>query len=113
MDAGTGRGHERRSGVGRGRNGLDDVAAGAGGSAGDEWLGAADAGEGSGGRHGAEPDGAGDGPGEAEAIEVDEVADEVRARGEERVGVGVRELDVGGVEAVGEVEEEAVGGGEE
>jgi len=45
---------------------------------------------------------------------VDEVTDEVRARGnEERIGVGGRELDVGGVATVGEVEEEAVGGEEE
>ena len=35
---------------------------------------------------------------------MDEVSDEVRARGEEeRVGVGGGQLDVGGVEAVGEV----------
>ena len=33
-------------------------------------------------------------------------------RWEEGVGVGVGELDVGGVEAVGELEEEAVGGPE-
>jgi hypothetical protein len=92
---------------------LDDVAAGAGGGAHDEGLGVADAGEGSGGGHGAEADGEGDGAREAEAVEMDEVPDEVRARGEERVGVGGGQLDVGGVEAVGEVEEGAVGGEEE
>ena len=42
------------------------------------------------------------------------MSDEVWARGEEeRIGVGGGQLDVGGVEAVGEVEEEAVGGEEE
>lgn len=45
---------------------------------------------------------------------MDEVADEVRAGGEEeRIGVRGGQLDVGGVLAVGEVEEEAVGGDEE
>jgi hypothetical protein len=42
---------------------------------------------------------------------VDEVADELRAGGgQQRVGVGWWDLDVGAVEAVGEVEEDAVGG---
>ena len=44
---------------------------------------------------------------------MDEVADDVGPRGEERVGVGGGGLDVGGVEAVGELEEEAVGGAEQ
>jgi len=46
-------------------------------------------------------------------VEVDEVADDVGPRGEERVGVGGGGLDVGGVDAVGELEEEAVGGAEQ
>jgi hypothetical protein len=41
---------------------------------------------------------------------VDEVADDVGPRGEERVRIGGGGLDVGGVDAVGELEEEAVGG---
>ena len=98
----------------RARRGLDDVPAGAGGRAGDERLRSGGAGEGPGGGDEAEAEGAGHGAREAEAIEVDEVTDEVRARGnEERIGVGGRELDVGGVATVGEVEEEAVGGEEE
>lgn len=44
---------------------------------------------------------------------MDEVADDVGPRGEERVGVGVGGLDVGGVDAVGELEEEAVGWAEQ
>jgi hypothetical protein len=48
--------------------------------AGDEWLGVADAGEGSGGQHGAESSDARNGPGELEAVEVDGVADKLRAR---------------------------------
>jgi hypothetical protein len=51
----------------------------------------------------AEPDCTGDGAREAEAVEV------WPRRGEE--SIGERELDVGGLEVVGEVEEEAVGGG--
>mgnify|MGYP003703358321 CR=1 FL=1 len=92
--------------------GLDDVAAGARGGAGDERLRVADEGDAARGRDGADPDGAGHRAGEAEAVEVDEVADELRARGDEGVGVGGGWLDVGGVEAVGELEEEAVGGPE-
>ena len=46
-----------------------------------------------------------------DAVEVDEVAHELRAgRGQQRVGVGGWDLDVGAVEAIGEVEEDAVGG---
>lgn len=44
---------------------------------------------------------------------MDQVSDDVGPRGEERVGVGGGGLDVGGVEAVGELEEEAVGGAEQ
>jgi hypothetical protein len=55
----------------------------------DERVGATDARQGAGGRDEAEADGTGHGVGEAEAVEVDEVADDVGPHGKEvNVGVG-------------------------
>ena len=97
--------------VGRIRVGdwLDHELALGGSDPGYEGVGGADEGEAAG--DGAEGRGAGDGGVEEEAVEVDELA-ELEAVGEDEVGVAVREGDVGGVEGVGELDEEAVVGPE-
>jgi len=80
--------------------GLDEEVARGGGDAGDEGLRGAEEGVAAG--EGAEVGDRGERGVEVEAVDVDELA-ELEAVGEDEVGVGVGEEDVGGVEGVGEV----------
>ena len=83
---------------------MDEEVAGGRGDASDERLRGADEGVATG--EGAEAGDGGEGGVEEEAVDVDELA-EVEAVGEDEVGVGVGELDVGGVEGVRELQVEA------
>lgn len=80
--------------------GLDEELPGGGVDAGDERLRRAEEGVAAG--EGADVGDGGEGGVEEEAVDVEELA-ELEAVGEDEVGVGVGEEDVGGVEGVGEV----------